>query len=80
MNQAQRSGFARLMLRWPHRRVDLSERCSQDSRFLELFEAYEAACWAADYWANSTSPEGRARAEEYRALISELERDIEALV
>lgn len=42
MNQAQRLGLARLMLRWPHRRAGLSERFTQDPRFLEQFEAYEA--------------------------------------
>lgn len=79
MNQEQRRGLARLMLRWPHRRADLSERYGQAPRFLELFEAYEAASRAADYWANSNLPEGRVRVEEYRALISEIESDIDKL-
>jgi len=79
MNQAQRRGLARLMLRWPQRRTELRARCGKDTRFLELSEAYETACEAADYWAKSSSPEARARAEEYRALSSEIERDIDEL-
>ncbi|WID99344.1 hypothetical protein QO058_14560 [Bosea vestrisii] len=74
MNQAQRRGLARLMLRWPKRRTELSDRCGQDPHFPELSEAYEAACGATDYWATSSSPEGQARAEEYRALAFEIER------
>ncbi|CAN7436303.1 hypothetical protein [Bosea sp. LjRoot237] len=79
MNQAQRRGLARLMLRWPQRRTELIDRCDQDTRFLELSEAYEAACGAADYWAKSGSPEAQMRAEEYRALAFEIERDIDEL-
>lgn len=77
MNQTQRRGLARLMLRWPQRRMELRDRCGQDTRFLELSEAYETACEAVDYWVNSGLPEGPTRAEEYRALAFEIERDID---
>ncbi|RXT47690.1 hypothetical protein B6S44_24855 [Bosea sp. Tri-44] len=77
MNPAQRRGLARLMLRWPQRRMELRDRCGQDTRFLELSEDYETACGAADYWAKSGSLEGQTRAEEYRALAFEIEREID---
>jgi len=79
MNQAQRRGLARLMLRWPQRRAGLTDRCGHDPRFLELSEAYETACAAADYWAKSRSPEAQARTNEYRTLALEIELDINKL-
>lgn len=76
MDQAQRRGLARLMLRWPGRRVELREKCARDPRLVELCEAYEAACEAATYWAKSPAPVANQRAAEYNALASATEQDI----
>lgn len=76
MEQAQRRGLARLMLRWPDRRAVLREKCGQDLRLVELCEAYEAACEAAAYWAKSPAAVARERVEEYNTLASATEQDI----
>jgi hypothetical protein len=76
MEQAQRRGLARLMLRWPDRRAALREKCARDPPLVELCEAYEAACEAAAYWAKSSAAIGRERAEEYNTLASATEQDI----
>lgn len=76
MEQAQRRGLARLMLRWPDRRASLREKCGHDPRLVELCEAYEDACEAAAYWAKSPAAIGPERAEEYHALASATEQDI----
>lgn len=76
MEQAQKRGLARLMLRWPERRVQLRERFARDPRLVELCEAYETACEAATYWTKSSAPAGPERAEEYHALASATEQDI----
>ncbi|GAU83199.1 hypothetical protein BIWAKO_03123 [Bosea sp. BIWAKO-01] len=76
MEQAQKRGLTRLLLRWPERRAELRERFARDSGFAELCEAYEAACEAEAYWTKSTLPVGPARAREYEALVSATEQDI----
>ncbi|RDJ24262.1 hypothetical protein DWF00_04055 [Bosea caraganae] len=76
MEQVQKRGLARLMLRWPAQRAELRRRFAQDPRLVELCEAYETACEAAAYWTKSPAPVGPERAEEYRALITATEQDI----
>lgn len=76
MEQAQKRGLARLMLRWPDRRTVLREKYGHDLRLAELCEAYEAACEAAAYWAKSPSAVGLERTAEYNALASATEQDI----
>ncbi|WP_248310003.1 hypothetical protein [Bosea sp. WAO] len=76
MEQAQRRGLARLMLRWPNRRTELREKFARDPRLVELCEAYEAACEAAAYWAKSPATVSKQRLEEYNALASATEQDI----
>lgn len=76
MDQAQKRGLARLMLRWPERRAQLRQRFAQDPRLVELCEAYETACEAAAYWTKSSAPVGPERAEEYQALMRATEQDI----
>lgn len=76
MDQAQKRGLARLLLRWPERRTELRQRFVQDQRLAELCGAYEAACEAASYWSKSADGVGPARAHEYRSLAIETEQDI----
>lgn len=76
MDQAQKRGLARLMLRWPDRRAELRRKFAQDPRLVELCEAYETACEASSYWSKSSAPVGPARMHEYRALILATEQDI----
>jgi hypothetical protein len=76
MQDAERRGLARLMLRWPAKRAQLAERARVDRHFSELCEAYESACAAAEYWAHSPAPVAIERLAEYRALASATENDI----
>jgi len=76
MNQAQKRGLARLMLRWPERRTELRQKLACDPGLAELCEAYEAACEAASYWTKVAEPVGPARTHEYQALASATEQDI----
>ncbi|HVK90144.1 hypothetical protein AB4Z40_35180 [Bosea sp. 2YAB26] len=76
MNDVQKRGLARLMLRWPQRRMELRQKCSSGAGLLDLCEVYQVTCEAASYWEKITSPAGEARAEEYRALALEIEREV----
>ncbi|CAN7146348.1 hypothetical protein LJR009_000021 [Bosea sp. LjRoot9] len=76
MDQAQKRGLARLMLRWPERRAALQQRFRHDQRLVELCEAYETACEAISYWSKCPAPVGPARMQEYQALASATEQDI----
>ena len=76
MGDACRRGAARFALRWPKARTQLERRLKSDARLVELCEAYEAACAAAEYWLRSKADVARARVEEYRALAAATEQDI----
>ncbi|KAA0121891.1 hypothetical protein CIW48_21325 [Methylobacterium sp. P1-11] len=76
MGCSERRGLARLMLRYPERRAAFRRKAADDPYFLELCEAYEAACEAAEYWSKSSEPVAADRTHEYRALASEVEEDI----
>jgi hypothetical protein len=76
MQDAERRGLARLMLRWPAKRMELAERARVDPHFTELCEAYESACAAIEYWAHSPAPIALERLAEYRARASATETDI----
>lgn len=76
MEKAQRRGLARLMLRWPDKRVQLRAGFDGDARFAELCEAYEAAWEAASYWSKSVAAVAPERVEEYRSLAFATEQDI----
>ncbi|MEG9504353.1 MAG: hypothetical protein MIN69_21265 [Methylorubrum extorquens] len=76
MERSERSGLARLMLRYPDRREALRCKAAEDANFRDLCEAYEAACVAVDYWAKSAEPVGPERAVEYQQLAAAVEEDI----
>lgn len=76
MDQAQKRGLARLLLRWPERRSELRQRFAWDPRLVELCEAYEVACEAAAYWSKSSDEVGPARVREYQSLAIDTEQDI----
>lgn len=77
MNDAQKRGLARLMLRWPQRRAELRQKWSRIAGLPALFEAYELTCEAAAHWSKISSPTGHDRAEEYRVLALEIEQEID---
>jgi hypothetical protein len=76
MNDPRGRGMARLKLRWPERRADLERRAKEDPCFGELCEAYESACAASEFWAQSSSSAAAERTAEYQALAAATERDI----
>jgi hypothetical protein len=73
---ACRRGAARFSLRWPHARLELERRLKYDERVVELCEAYETACAAAEHWLRSNADIAPARVEEYRSLAVAMEQDI----
>ncbi|KQO85760.1 conserved protein of unknown function [Methylorubrum extorquens] len=76
MGCSERRGLARLMLRHPQRRAAFRRLAADDPYFLELCEAYEAACAAVEFWAKSNDPAAPDRTCEYRVLAAEVEKDI----
>jgi hypothetical protein len=76
MGRSERRGLARLMLRYPERREAFRRKAAEDPYFLELCDAYEAACEAAEYWAKSDEAVAPDRTHEYRGLASDVEEDI----
>jgi len=76
VGDACRRGAARFALRWPKARSTLNQVLATNVHVQELCEAYEAACAAVEYWLHADSPDGFARADEYRALAASTEQDI----
>ncbi|GJE45885.1 hypothetical protein F6X53_14730 [Methylobacterium soli] len=76
MGRSERRGLARLMLRYPERREAFRRKAADDPYFLELCDAYEATCEAAEYWARSSEPFAPERTCEYRRLATDVEEDI----
>lgn len=48
----------------------------EDSEFYQLCQDYEDCVNASQYWSASNEPVSKARLDEYRALVSELEEEI----
>ncbi|MGO4407716.1 hypothetical protein AB4Z10_26080 [Bosea sp. RAF48] len=76
MTPQQKSGLARLILRWPKRRGEL-ERAAEGS-ILDLYESYELASLAYIQWTQKTEPAAAAIADDYRRIVIELEQEIAA--
>ncbi|KRE20601.1 hypothetical protein ASE66_07010 [Bosea sp. Root483D1] len=76
MEQAQKRGLSRLLLRWPDRRAALRLSVARDPQVAELCEAYEAACVATEYWLRSSAAIAPLRVAEYNDLASAMEQDI----
>lgn len=76
MEQAQKRGLSRLLLRWPDQRAALRTSVSHDPQLAELCEAYEAACVATEYWMKSNAAIAPVRAAEYNDLAAAMEQDI----
>jgi hypothetical protein len=80
VEHAQKRGLARLLLRWPEYRSNLSRRAKSDPDLMDLIGAYETACEAVEYWSRATGTVANERAEEYRQLLIATEHDILAKV
>jgi hypothetical protein len=76
MTPEQKSGLARLMLRWPERRGEL-ERAAHGS-VLDLYESYELESLAYIRWSQKAEPAAVVIAADYRRILIELEHDIAA--
>ena len=72
MTHQERSGLARLMLRWPERREKLSRACA----LFDLFAGYSLACQSADLWSRQAGERAELIAKDYREVISALELQI----
>ena len=76
MEQAQKRGLSRLLLRWPERRAALRTSMAHDPQLAELCEVYETACVATEYWMKSNAAIAPVRVAEYTDLASAMEQDI----
>jgi hypothetical protein len=76
MSREQKAGLARLMLIWPEGRAAVRSMAMSDAILLELCECYELACGAADFWSKSNSFGSAVIANEYTAILTELEHEI----
>ncbi len=76
MEQAQKLGLSRLLLRWPERRAALRMCVAHDPQLAELCEAYETACVATEYWMKSNAVIAPVRVAEYNDLASAMEPDV----
>lgn len=74
MTPRQKAGLRRLMLRLPERRAELS--AVSDGTMLEIFESYDLAASAFNYWVGLTTPDDRAIAGQYQDMIAQLEAEI----
>jgi hypothetical protein len=57
-------------------RIQVGARTVLDGNFLTLCEDYDAAVEALKHWEQSSAGEAGVRADEYRTLISDLEKEI----
>ena len=57
-----------------HQRIDLL--LTEDSEFQSLCEDHDACVNALRFWIASKEPEAKARTDEYRILVQELEEEI----
>jgi hypothetical protein len=57
-------------------RSEIKELIKDDRHLTELCDAYAAARTAAEYWMNSRSDIGPARAREYLLIAAEVAEDI----
>ncbi len=80
MDNVQKRGLARLLLRWPTRRADLIRVAQSHPALGELCEAYETACTAMEHWSRSSAPVAAERTREYRTLVRATEEDILAIL
>jgi Na+/phosphate symporter len=53
---------------------------AEDPEFLALCEDYDACVNALRYWAESKDPEAETRVNEYRALVRDLEEEIDQVL
>jgi hypothetical protein len=75
-----RNGRARLSLRRPAIRADLTDFTDPSGEFDLLCAAYEEACIALDGWRRSASDVAETRVSEYQKLVDELELDLTQIV
>lgn len=69
--------LAHLLARFPDRELAIHRLLARDARFRELCEDFEDASKALQHWEAAGST-GEAKAEDYRALLAELEGEIRA--
>ena len=62
--------------RFPDKKHSIDLLMTEDPEFLALCEDYDICVDAVRYWAKSKDPEAETRVNEYRALIQELEDEI----
>ena len=62
--------------RFPYKKHSIDLLAAEDPEFLSLCEDYDACVSAMQYWAKSKAPEAETRANEYRALVRDLQEEI----
>ncbi len=66
----------RIRERFPDKKHSIDLLMTKDPEFLDLCEDYDVCVNALRYWTMSKDPEAEIRVNEYRALIQELEDEI----
>jgi hypothetical protein len=62
--------------RFPDKKHSIDLLMTGDPDFFTLCEDYDACVNALRYWTKSIEPEAKTRVNEYRALVRELEEEI----
>jgi hypothetical protein len=65
---------------FPDKKHSLDLLMAEDPEFLALCEDYDACVNALRYWAESKDPEAETRVNEYRALVRDLEEEIDQVL
>jgi uncharacterized protein YdcH (DUF465 family) len=66
----------RILKQFQEKSHTIAHLMGEDSEFLALCEDYDACVEALRYWEHSREPEAKARVNEYRTLVQELEEEI----
>jgi hypothetical protein len=65
-----------ILKRFPDKKHILTQRMAEDPDFCSFCQDYELCVKTLQYWTSSNKPEAKARINEYRTLVQELEQEI----
>jgi hypothetical protein len=68
----------KIIEQFPEKSHTITHLMDEDPEFLALWEDYDVCVNALRHWEQSKEPEAKARVNEYRTLVQELEGEIRA--